>query len=337
MDGTPTIDPLAAPESRLLSLCPDLLGVVGSDGGLKACNPAWSAALGLSDQELRTTAFVDLIHPEDRRAMERMLDGLVAGGFADGRCRMMCAAGDERHVRWRAERTAADDCVYLAGRDVTDLERAAAELQDFAYVASHDLAEPLRMVTSYLELLQRRYGGQLDETADEFIGYAVDGAARMKQMIEALLAFSRVGTHVLEPVEFDLRELLGGHEIDAVVLAEPLARVRADPTQAKLLLDHLIDNAIKFRAPDREPEVTISAVPENGGVRIDVADNGLGIAEAQQERIFKMFARLHGRDDFAGAGVGLALCRRITERHGGRITVASGPAGGSVFSVWLPA
>lgn len=336
MDDTPTIDPLAAPESRLLSLCPDLLGVVGPDGALKAGNPAWSAALGLTGQELRTTAFVDLIHPEDRRAMETVLDGLVAGGLAERRCRMMCANGDERQVSWRAERAAGDDCVYLAGRDVTDLERAAAELQDFAYVASHDLAEPLRMVTSYLELLQRRYGGRLDETADEFIGYAVDGAARMKQMIEALLAFSRVGTHVLEPVEFDLRELLGS-QIDAVVLSEPLAPVRADPTQAKLLLHHLIDNAIKFRAPDREPEVTISAVPENDGVRIDVADNGLGIAEAQQERIFKMFTRLHGRDDFAGAGVGLALCRRIAERHGGRITVSSEPAGGSVFSVWLPA
>lgn len=316
-------------------MSPDLLGTVGADGVMTYFNPAWGATLGYSDDQLRAIAVLGLVHAEDRGAVGTVLDGIAPAGSAQVACRMLCADGSERHIHWRAD--AANGALFLAGRDVTDLERAAAELQDFAYVASHDLAEPLRMVTSYLELLKRRYGGQLDETADEFIGYAVDGAARMKAMIDALLAYSRIGTHPLEPVEFDLRELLAGVAAEGVIVTEPLASVRADPAQIKTLLHHLIDNAQKYRAPDREPVVTVSAAPEDGGVRIDVADNGLGVPGAQQDRIFKMFARLHGPDEYEGAGVGLALCRRIAERHDGRIGVASEPGAGSVFSVWLPA
>jgi PAS domain S-box-containing protein len=334
LDGTTTIDPLAAPESPLLALSQDLLGAVTADGALTIFNPAWSAALGFDEDHLRATAFFDLVHAEDRAQAEHLLaadrpDRLV--------CRMLAADGGERRIDWRAEPAAEQGGVYLAGRDVTDLERASADLQDFAYVASHDLAEPLRMVTAYLDLLQRRYAGELDETAHEFIGYAVDGAERMKVMIDALLAYSRVGTHLLRPVAFDLRELLGDRTADGVVLSEPLSAVRADPVLAAQLLHQLIDNALKFRAPDREPVVIVTAREDDGGVRIDVADNGIGIAEGQQARIFKMFARLHGRDEYPGPGMGLALCRRIAERHGGRLTVTSEPGTGSVFSVWVPA
>jgi signal transduction histidine kinase len=231
---------------------------------------------------------------------------------------------------------AGNGCVYLAGQDVTERRRIADELQDFAYVASHDLAEPLRMVTAYLELLQRRYAGELDETADEFIGYAVDGAERMKAMIEALLAFSRVGTHEMERAEFDLRELLGSAVGEGVKLADDLAPVYGDPTQIAQLMHHLVDNAVKFRSPDRPLDVTVTCVKEADGTRIEVTDNGIGIAAANLDRIFKPFTRLHGRDEYEGTGIGLALCRRIAERHGGWVAVTSEPGTGSVFSVWLP-
>lgn len=333
MDGTPTIDPLAAAESRLLALAPDLLATLSSDGLVTMANPAWTAALGRPADELVGRPLLQLVHPEDRDRAGGLLGDERVDGLA---CRMLTADGTDFLVRWSSARHA--DGVDLAGRDVTEQDRLAAELQDFAYVASHDLGEPLRMVTAYLDLLQRRYGGQLDETADEFIGYAVDGAERMKEMIDALLAFSRVGTHDLQPVRFGLRDLLASQLRDGVALAEPAeVQVLGDPALLAQLLAQLVDNALLFRATDREPAVTVTAVAADDGLRIDVADNGIGIPAHQHDRIFKPFARLHGRDEYAGTGVGLALCRRIAERHGGRIGVTSQPGVGSVFSVWLPA
>lgn len=355
MDRIPTIDPLAA-ESRLLSMSRDLLGTVGPDGVMGYLNPAWSNALGADDEQLRAGTFLDLVHPDDRAEAAAILDGTGVERFA---CRVVRADGAVRSIDW-CLRAGDDGSIELAGRDVTEageqearsraaeerLDRALAELQDFAYIASHDLTEPLRMVTSYLELLERRYGNQLDETAKEFIGYAVGGAVRMRALIDDLLAFSRVGSHEMRIDDVDLREVVGrvveGAEraVDEsgarIELAEPFAAVRGDATQLAQLLGHLIANAVKFRAPERPPVVTVSAGADGNGVRIDVADNGLGIPEGQQERVFKMFARLHGRDEYEGTGIGLALCRRIAERHGGRLGVASEPGVGSVFSVWLP-
>jgi light-regulated signal transduction histidine kinase (bacteriophytochrome) len=286
---------------------------------------------------------------------------VAAGEAIDGLVwRMTRSDGGERSILWTAHGVPGDDCFYLAGKDITEgqrmedelarraerLERTNAELQDFAYIASHDLAEPLRMITSYLELLQRRYEGQLDDTADEFIGYAVGGAVRMKALIDDLLTYSRVGTHDIKRVDVDLGELL-----DAVLLgieravadagavierAEPLAPLPGDATQMSQLLQNLLLNAVKFHAPGQAPRVHVSCAEEDGGVRLSVADDGIGISAKHHERIFKMFARLHGRDEYEGTGVGLAVCRRITDRHGGRIWLDSSPGGGSVFHVWLP-
>jgi PAS domain S-box-containing protein len=331
MDATHAIDPLAAPEAQLLAISRDLLGSVGADGVPTSVNPAWTRLLGWPEELLLRTPLAEIAAEGNRVVLDRLLCGEPAEGTL---CALRCADGSERLIRWTARAGARG--TLLAGHDVTEHERLADELQDFAYIASHDLAEPVRMVTAYLDLLQRRYGGRLDDTADEFISYAVDGAQRLQAMIEALLAFSRVGTHVMERVEFALADVLGDSLGNGVELAEPAARVAADPTQIAQLLHHLIDNALKFRAPDRAPAVTVSAAEEDGGVRIAVADNGLGIPEAQQERVFKMFSRLHGRDEFPGTGIGLAVCRRIVERHGGTITLASTPGTGSIFSIWLP-
>jgi light-regulated signal transduction histidine kinase (bacteriophytochrome) len=243
-------------------------------------------------------------------------------------------------IRWRF--APAPDGVYAAGADITAELRAQAELQDFAYIASHDLSEPLRMVTSYLELLQRRYGEQLDDTADEFIGYAVGGAKRMGALIDGLLSFSRVGTHELRIAHADLadvvRHVLAGQEravADAgaqISVAETLPAVRADAVLLGKALGELVANALRFGGK----AVAIEAAEDGDGLLIEVADDGIGIAEAHHERVFKPFTRLHGRDEYEGTGIGLAVCRRIAERHGGRTTLRSAEGEGSRFGVWLP-
>jgi len=362
MDSTPsTMDSPAAHESRLLALSPDLLGALGFDGTLKLVNPAWSRLLGWPTARLLSTPYLDLVHPDDREltaaAEQRLRSGERVDEFS---CRLLRADSDSRCILWSAQVSEADGCFYIAGKDITDrqvmelqlaahadrLERINAELQEFAYIASHDLAEPLRMITSYLELLQRRYGGQLDETADEFIGFAVGGAVRMRALIDDLLAYSRVGSHEMQREPVDLAEVLthvlAGLERAiadtgaSVEVAPELASPLGDPMQLGQLLQNLIANGAKFHKADTPPVVRVTAAREDGGVRIAVADNGIGIAAQQQERIFKMFARLHGRDEYDGTGIGLALVRRIAERHGGRVWVESEEGSGATFHVWLP-
>ena len=229
-------------------------------------------------------------------------------------------------------------------RRATELARSNAELEQFAYVASHDLSEPLRMVTSYLQLLERRYDDALDQDAHEFIGYAVDGASRMRGLIDDLLLFSRAGRaeRRSEPVDLAvtadvaLRSLAAAlEEAGGAVEVEDLPTVAGDPTQLSQLFQNLVANAIKFRG-DQPPRVRISAQEEGPGWRVAIADNGIGIDPAHGERIFKMFQRLHTRDAYDGNGIGLALCRKIVERHGGRIWHEPEPGGGSRFVFTLP-
>jgi light-regulated signal transduction histidine kinase (bacteriophytochrome) len=227
-----------------------------------------------------------------------------------------------------------------------ELKRSNSELEQFAYVASHDLQEPLRMVSSYTQLVQRRYAGKLDADAHEFMNYVVDGAARMKQLIEDLLAYSRVGTRGKEfrPIEVEaavkkaltnLRSAI--EEASAAVTWDPLPVIEADDTQLAQLFQNLIGNAIKYHDAG-VPEVHVSAALD-GDARwmFSVRDNGLGIDPQYFEKIFGMFQRLHNRDEFAGTGIGLAICKKIVERHGGEITVASQPGMGSTFSFSLAA
>jgi light-regulated signal transduction histidine kinase (bacteriophytochrome) len=226
-----------------------------------------------------------------------------------------------------------------------ELARSNGELERFAYVASHDLQEPLRMVASYTQLLQRRYAGRLDADADEFIGYAVDGAHRMQRLIRDLLEYSRVGTHGKAPAPIDAGAALdnalanlhgaiteGGIQVER----GPLPVVAADETQLAQLFQNLIGNAIKFRQGDA-PRVSVSAQRVGPEWQFTVADNGIGIEPQYGERIFVLFQRLHTREEYPGTGIGLAICKKIVERHGGRIWVESEAGNGSTFRFTLPA
>ena len=227
---------------------------------------------------------------------------------------------------------------------VQELARSNEELGQFAYIASHDLQEPLRMVASYTELLARRYKGRLDSDADEFIAFAVDGANRMQRLIEDLLMFSRVGTRGTdllgisseEALQQALINLRGSiEESGAVVTHDLLPEVLADETQLIQLFQNLVGNAVKYRS-SAVPRVNISAaIDGQGRWSFAVADNGLGIEPQYFEKIFGMFQRLHKREEYAGTGIGLAICKKIVERHGGGINVESQPGQGSTFTFTL--
>jgi PAS domain S-box-containing protein len=226
-----------------------------------------------------------------------------------------------------------------------ELNRSNDELGQFAYIASHDLQEPLRMVASYTQLLSKRYKGRLDADADEFIAFAVDGANRMQRMIQDLLAYSRIGTkgqNLLESSSEDAFERaivnLRGAISDsaALVTHDPLPAVQADPGQLIQLFQNLVGNAIKYHGPGVVPQVHVSSSrTEHSQWDFSVKDNGLGIEAKYFERIFGMFQRLHKREEFAGTGIGLAICKKIVERHGGNISVASLPGVGSTFHFTL--
>ncbi|MBZ0271099.1 PAS domain-containing protein [bacterium] len=226
-----------------------------------------------------------------------------------------------------------------------ELAASNRDLEQFAYAASHDMQEPLRMVASYTQLLAQRYEGQLDEKADQYIRYAVDGSKRMQQLINDLLSFSRVGTRARPPervntsvvVDRALENLAGAiQESGARVTHDDLPDVVADREQLVQLFQNLIGNAIKFRR-DEAPRVHVAASPGDGHFEFTVKDNGIGIAAEHLEKIFGVFQRLHSRGDYPGSGIGLAIAKKIVERHDGKIWVESTPGEGTAFHFTLPA
>jgi PAS domain S-box-containing protein len=242
-------------------------------------------------------------------------------------------------VRFLTERKEAERALELKARELT---RSNKELEEFAYVASHDLQEPLRMVSSYVQLLAKRYEGKLDKDADEFINYAVEGAARMKDLIDDLLEYSRVAPRekvptdcavIFKQVLMSLEPLI--EENNATVTSGDLPTINSDPTQLAQLFLNLISNAIKFRR-EEPPKVHVSAEKQGNEWVFAVKDNGMGIDPQYFDRIFTVFQRLHTREKYSGTGVGLALCKKIVEGQGGRIWVESEPGVGSVFYFTLP-
>jgi signal transduction histidine kinase len=250
-----------------------------------------------------------------------------------------------------------NDMIESVSREITDrklaekqlkatldeLGRSNAELEQFAYVASHDLQEPLRMISSYVQLLSRRYAGKLDTDADEFIGFAVDGANRMQGLINDLLMYSRVGTRgkPFEPTDCHAvlgRVLVNLHtaidESRGIVTNDDLPTIMADQTQMGQLFQNLVGNALKFRGED-PPRIHISAEQNGNEWAFAVRDNGIGIDSEYFERIFVIFQRLHGKATYPGTGIGLAVCKRIVERHGGRIWLESELEKGTAFHFTL--
>ncbi len=227
---------------------------------------------------------------------------------------------------------------------VAELARSNAELEQFAYVASHDLQEPLRMIANYTQLLAERYRGKLDEHADKYIAYSVDGATRMQALIQDLLRFSRVGRQELEPRTTDCRAVIEQAlknlhasvlESGALVNFSRLPVLKADPGQLTQVFQNLIGNAIKFRGPET-PTIQIDAEEKHHEWVITVSDNGIGIPAENREDIFVIFRRLHTRTEYAGNGIGLSICKKIAERHGGRIWIEAQAKPGCCFKFTLP-
>ena len=305
---------------------------------------------------------LERVHPADRRRLLAALRRSGRGHPLDLEHRLLID-GAVRWIRLRAE-TAAEGTGEIVGtaQDITErrqaeeslrrqaeeLARSNTELEQFAYVASHDLREPLRMIASFIDLLARRYGDRLDRDGLEFIAFARDGAARMDRLVLDLLDYSRIGRIcapmqkvALDPVLTRVCRALALKiaEAGAEVLppAAPLPTVIGDPGELARLFQNLIDNAIKYRDPDRPLRVTLTAERQGGVWLLSVADTGIGIEPQYFERIFGIFQRLHTRDAYEGTGIGLAICKKIVERHGGRIWVDSERGQGSVFHFTLPA
>ncbi|WP_458247222.1 sensor histidine kinase [Streptomyces sp. MAI_2237] len=269
---------------------------------------------------------------------------LTGAGPAD--LRRLASDLEAMRLRMLEELRFSEAARTLLDEQAEDLKRSNTELEQFAYVASHDLQEPLRKVSSFTQLLQRRYGGQLDARADQYIAFAVDGANRMQTLINDLLAFSRVGRVHNDHQTVDLEAVLGRtldtlsvavEESGAEITHETLPTVVGDPTQMGMLWQNLLSNAIKFRSPDRPPRIHISATSDDGLWEFAVTDNGIGIAPEFQEKIFVLFQRLHTKDAYPGTGIGLAMCKKVVEFHGGTIKIDPEYRQGTRVVVSLPA
>jgi light-regulated signal transduction histidine kinase (bacteriophytochrome) len=229
-------------------------------------------------------------------------------------------------------------------RQASELTRSNSELEQFAYVASHDLQEPLRMITGYTNLLAKRYGGKLDQDADDFIGFAVNGAKRMHVLINDLLSYSRAGNNRNRLTQTNCEETLARtlaslqaaiEESGAAITHDDLPTVMADRTQMDQLFQNLIGNAIKYRGAD-PPQIHVGCQRDGGWWVFSVRDNGIGIDPRYSERIFIIFQRLHTRDEYSGTGIGLAICKKIVERHGGKIWIESELGQGTTCYFKLP-
>jgi signal transduction histidine kinase len=279
----------------------------------------------------------------DMTAVECIKQGATDYVLKDSLTRL--PASVRRALQEKQLRTERKQAEEVLAKKVEELGRSNRDLEQFAYVASHDLQEPLRMVASYTQLLAERYRGKLDENADKYIGYAVEGALRMQTLIQDLLAFSRVGRNasgrtptdcnaVLEQALQNLQAAIQQSHVS--ITHDPLPVVSSECSQLVQLFQNLIGNAIKFRGIEA-PGISLSAEKQEGEWTFAVADNGIGIAPEHGEAIFVIFQRLHTREEYSGNGIGLAICKKIVEQHGGRIWVESEAGRGSIFRFTLPA
>ncbi|ARJ64269.1 PAS domain-containing sensor histidine kinase [Magnetospirillum sp. ME-1] len=334
------------------------------DGAFLEANPAFLGIIGYDLEELRGLSYWDLTPMRFAEAEACQLERLETVGHygpyekeyirKDGtrvpvRLSGMLATGsDGESFIWSivediTEFQTAERALIAKGEE---LARSNADLEQFAFIASHDLREPLRMVSAYMGLLERRFGPVIGDEGAQYVAYAKEGAQRMDRLVLDLLEYSRVGRmeealelvsldRVLDGVLADLSPAMGecGARIERPL---PLPTLPAIPGEMAQLLQNLIGNSLKYREPSRSPVIRVTARRDGTQWVVEVGDNGIGIAPEYRERIFRIFQRLHTRDRFEGTGIGLAICKRIVERHGGRIWVDSVVGEGAVFSFTLP-
>jgi PAS domain S-box-containing protein len=347
----------------LLNCSVDATLLIEADGTLLACNGVLADRLGIPVESMLGRNLWDLFPPETSATRRAAVATVIATGRPE---RLV----DRRHGRvfdnmihpvvnsegkafrvavFSRDITDQTEAEAQIARHIAEVQRSNEELEQFAYVASHDLREPLRMISSYLSLIERRYAAALDEDGRQFLDYARDGARRMDRLVLDLLDYARIerGGDPIVPVDVhstidqavrDLGSAIA--ECDArITVEEPTspANVMGDGAQLTRLFQNLVGNALKYRLPDRPPEIRIACSRQGADWRFDVADNGIGIEPAYFDRIFRIFQRLHPQGRYDGTGIGLAICKRIVDRHGGRIWVESVPGEGSVFSFTLPA
>jgi PAS domain S-box-containing protein len=341
---------------------PDLLSIAGFEGYFLRTNPAWSEQLGWSEEELLTIPFMEFVHPDDLASSAVTYEKLLAGESTVRRFenRFRTRDGAYRWLQWHAISMPELGLMVANARDVTDqkvqeaelaqrreeLERSNTELEQFAYVASHDLSEPLRAISGFTALLEAELADDLPEAAQEYMGFITGGTARMQVLINDLLALSRVsrGAHITEPVELgsivqDVRDALAAtiRERGATIDVGGLPTVSANRTLVLQLLQNLIGNGLKFHRPDVSPVVRVRAAdgPE-GFSELIVEDNGIGIDEGYRDRVFRMFQRLHTRSEYPGTGMGLAICQKIVQSYGGDIWIEDSALGGTALHLTLP-
>ncbi len=336
---------------------PDLLCTLDQEMKIENLNPAWEKSLGFPLSKIRGSSFEEFSHEDDREFITQNLQSLNGQNKSCNYvCRFKTSDNNYRWLNWYA--VFEEEKIYAAASDITEikttelhlketlgrLRESNKELEQFAYIASHDLQEPLRMVSSFLQLLEKRYTEKLDERGLNYISYAVDGSNRMQQLIKDLLAFSRIGTRgkefkptdlnaVLEQVKKNLHASI--EQSSAIIKTTKLPEINADETQIAQLLQNLIGNAIKFQGKN-PPIIRISTNRTRKHHEILVTDNGIGISKEYTQRIFEIFQRLHTRDEYEGTGIGLAICKKIMERHNGTISLESILGAGSTFILRFP-
>ncbi len=350
--------------STLLKSLNEGIWVLDKDDVTTYVNPRMAEMLGYTEEEMLGKPVYAFTDDEWRKytaeMMERRKHGVteqIEGGMVrkdGGRVHALLAAspildeagryiGSIAGVQDITERKIAEEKLI---QTLAELDRSNKELEQFAYVTSHDLREPLRMMTSFSQLLEKHYKGRLDSDADEYIHFIVNGATRMQRLIDDILIYSRVGTRgqAFQPVNLEdtlkeaLLDLKGAtEETGASITHGPLPTVQADPTQMKQVLQNLVGNAVKFHRDEETPAVHISATREGREWVVSVRDNGIGMDPELFDRLFILFQRLHPPDRYPGTGVGLAVTKKIVQRHGGRIWVESKPGRGSIFRFSLPA
>lgn len=353
---------------------PDVLWVAEPNGGLSYVNKRWTELTGMSAAESCGDGWLNAVYPGDRERIKLLWQMTIESrSHYDSEIRVFDRQGelvwlavratpllddDGNVLRWFGSSTNIQEQkrsteeleakVSERTREIsqllTELKESNRELQQFAYTASHDLQEPLRAVAGYTSLLERRYADKLDDGAKKFIHGAVDGAERMQSLINALLSYARVETRGREPKLTDANEIVSQvldtlkepiQESAVKITCQELPEVFSDPIQLGQVFQNLLSNALKFRNKE-EPQITISATEEENFVCFCVEDNGIGIDKKNTTRIFEMFQRLHSRNEYPGTGIGLAVCKRIIDRHHGNIWVESSPGQGSKFYFTLP-